>query len=225
MDGAIVMDEPFIRTVLRRALCNPHTAANTAQLAERVLDENIPGDLVECGVFAGTQPAIMARALMDRGIKHRRVHLWDSFEGIPYASEEDGDMVTGMLGPRRDGQLASTGVSRCSIHDVKANMRDWGIDPELLVYHRGWFQHTMPFQARDIGRIALLRLDADLYHSTMVALQYLYRKLSPGGYCIIDDYGLDGCRRAVTEYMEAIGEEPEIQRIPGEWSVVYWRRD
>ena len=219
-----MLDRQFVATVLHSALCNPPVIDHTASLVEDALRNEIPGDLVECGVFAGAHPAVMARVLMDAGVTSRMVHLFDSFKGIPYASKGDGHDVTAMLGPIRDGRLKSTGVSSCAIGTVKKNMQKWGIDPSLLVYHEGWFQNTLPVDAPGIDSIALLRLDGDLYESTKVCLDHLYPKLSYGGWCVIDDYALEGCRRAVHEYLSGIGEQPEITKVPGEWSVVYWQK-
>ena len=68
---------------------------NTFQLTRRVLDEKVPGDLVECGVFAGAQAALMALAMHGRPeILGRRVHLYDSFEGIPMAGPHDTEQRT-----------------------------------------------------------------------------------------------------------------------------------
>ena len=76
-------------------------------------------------------------------------------------------------------------------------MREWAIPEDLLTYHVGWFEDTVP--SADIERIAILRLDGDLYRSTRVCMDHLYPKLSLGGWCIVDDFKLDGCRKAVLE--------------------------
>lgn len=219
-----MLDRQFVYAVLQAALGSERSIENTEAAVRNVLRSKIPGDLVECGVFAGAHPAVMARLLMDAGVTTRKVHLFDSFKGIPFPSKEDKGDVTKMLGPGRDGRLKSTGVSKCSIDTVRRNMNRLGINPALLVYHEGWFQKTMAAEAQSIDQIAVLRLDADLYESTKICLHQLYPKLSIGGWCIVDDYGLDGCRHAVDEYLSIIGEQPEIIKVPGEWSVVYWKK-
>ena len=97
------------------------------------------------------------------------------------------------------------------ITDVQRNMQNWGIPDDLLVYHPGWFADTLP--GCEIGPIALLRLDADLYSSTKTCLQYLYSKVSKGGWVIVDDFPLSGCRRALHE---VVGRPQPIyfQKIP-----------
>jgi O-methyltransferase len=181
----------------RRALSTAYTLRATHGIARMLIQQGIPGDFVECGVFAGSQVAAMALAIVETGETGRRIHLFDSFKGIPHAGPKD-NTIRSLVGGT-DGALVSSGISVCSRADVAANMQEWGVPSHLLVYHEGWFQHTVP--AAQIGPIALLRLDADLYESTLICLQYLYPRLSPGGWCIADDYGLDGCREAVDQFL------------------------
>jgi O-methyltransferase len=62
-----------------------------------------------------------------------------------------------------------------------------------------------------------------MYSSTMDAISVLYPKLSPGGFCIVDDYGaVAGCKQAITDYREAEGITEPIEVI--DWGGVYWRR-
>lgn len=199
-----------------RALSSRATLQTSYDLARLAIDRNVAGDFVECGVFAGSQCAAMALAIMEHhgwpnldryesnkrhGNVTRRVHAFDSFEGIPEAGPHDHDFKKG-------GHVA--GASACSLEDVQANMIEWGIDPELLIYHPGPFAKTLPLGV--LYQIAVLRLDADLYESTRVALRCLYPQVSPGGWVIVDDFGLDGARKAVDEYMD------------GEYPPVYWQR-
>lgn len=217
-------DRAFLKLVGQAALCNPPTLDNTWHLTADLLRREVPGDLVECGVFAGVQPAIMAKVCQIAG-DPRRVHLFDSFVGIPQAGPRDDRTITdciGAPGPDSLGALVSTGVSSCSVESVQRNMANWGVDANRFVYHPGWFQHTVP--SADIESIAFLRLDGDLYDSTKVCLDHLYPRLARGGYCVIDDYALTGCRLAVTEYLATVGESPEIVTIEGGGGPVYWRR-
>ena len=156
------------------------------EAAETVILEGHKGDFVECGVFAGAQCAAMALACQAYG-DNRKIHLFDSFEGIPDA------------GPQDDARLSGQSVS--SLENTQKFMALWGIENKRLVYHKGWFKDTLP--KTSIPRIAILRLDADLYASTKICLDCLYPSLVEGGYLIIDDYALDGCRMAVHEYFVA----------------------
>lgn len=158
-----------------------------------VIDEGIPGDLVECGVFCGAQCAAMARAVMDAGVTNRKVYLFDSFQGIPAPGPHDNDM-------RPLLESATEPVSMQTEAQVRGHMQKWGIDESLLVFRPGWFKDTVPLA--DMEAIALLRLDGDLYDSTKVCMEHLYPRLSVGGWCIVDDWNLDGARKAVEEAVD-----------------------
>lgn len=189
------------------ALSDAGEVRTSYELAARCIREGVPGDFVECGVFAGVQCAAMAKAIVELSDggpaawenPGRRVHLFDSFEGIPEPGPQDSAMIAG--GNKRGG-------AKCSLEQVKEYMRTWGVPDELLVYHRGWFEYCGTFRytaggvkiGADFGKIALLRLDLDLYEGTLAALDLFYPLLSPGGFCIVDDFALDGCRQACDEY-------------------------
>lgn len=195
---------------IAQAMLNSREALQSSyDIATLAIRNGIPGDFVECGVYAGAQCAAMALAIMqaeDFDPYHlarspRRVHLFDSFEGVPAAGEHDNDF-----------RVHPAGVSACSMESVGRHMRTWGIPHELLAYHPGWFADTIPpvagaFRAVK-GSIAVLRLDGDLYDSTRVCLEHLYPLVSPGGWCIVDDFHLDGCRKATAEYFG--GQFPAI---------------
>jgi hypothetical protein len=116
----------------------------------------------------------------------RRVHLFDSFAGVPPG------------GPNDEGWTHPEGVSACSRAQVEEYMRAWKIPPKLLNYHPGLFAETVASMMQT--PIAVLRLDGDLYESTKVCLEHLYPLVSVGGWVIIDDWNLPGCRKAVDEY-------------------------
>ncbi len=211
--------EEFMKDVGGAALCNTPTLWNTYDLSKKAL--SVPGDLVECGVFCGTQPAIMARVLVEAGEIGRRVHLFDSFEGIPESGPNDDRSITDLIGIGK-GRLVTTGISACSLENVKGNMKRWELPADLFVYHHGWFQDVLP--GTNMGDIALLRLDGDLYESTIVCLRYLYHKVVKGGWIIIDDYALTGCKKAVTEFLATCGAKPDIIPIEGGGGPVYWQK-
>jgi len=176
------------------------TLVATFELAKSLIVRGVPGDFVECGVYAGAEVAVMAKALMICSGNGRRVHLFDSFQGIPEPGREDAEFVA--AGTRAGG-------ARCPMEHVQRNMRDWGIPEELLAYHPGWFSETLP--CRDPEKIALLRLDCDLYESMRPCMEFLHPKLSVGGWEIIDDFPLSGCRKAM---MEAVVPQPiYFQRV------------
>lgn len=174
------------------ALSSGHTVKTSYALALEACDWNVPGDFVECGVFGGAQCAAMALALMQRPQHHRRrVHLFDSFAGIPQAGQHDLEFLAA-------GHQA--GLSACSVEGVQHNMRAWGIDDRLLVYHPGFFEDTM-LDENLPPQIAILRLDSDLYESTKVCIEALFPYVVPGGWIVVDDFVLSGARKAVDDYL------------------------
>lgn len=211
-----------IRPMMEHAYATEMGCKHTYLCAKRV--SNLPGVIVECGVANGAQVGIMAKALNNPS---RAFHLFDSFEGIPMAGPKDADQPG--IGafqhdpnvPEED-RLVSSGVSVASVEKVRANLSAWG-SPGTFQYHKGWFQHTLP-ALMDFPPIALLRLDGDLYESTMVCLEHLYPKVVPGGIIIIDDYGLIGCRKAVHEYMDAHGIEADmsVEDVGGGSNIASW---
>ena len=205
----------------QRALSRPETVQNSYLLAKICCQENIEGDFVECGVFAGTQIAVMALANQQFG-KKKILHLFDSFEGIPQAGPNDDETITSCIG-EGDGSLVSTGVSVCSVKQVEQHMKEWSIDANTLRYYKGWFQDTVP--KAKIKSISILRLDGDLYESTKVCLEHFHPLVSENGYVIIDDYALTGCRKAVNEYHKEINISPKIITVIGGGGPVYYRNE
>lgn len=185
----------------------------TYDLAILACHHGIVGDYVECGVYAGAQSALMAQALLDFSVSGKcdplwwdghkwtgpRVHLFDSFTGIPAPGPHDIDLAAN-----------KGGESACSLEDVKKNMKEWGIPEELLHYHTGLFKESIQDLFSVPTKIAVLRLDGDLYESTRDCLPLL-DLVSPGGYVIVDDWNLDGCRKAVNE---KIMPAPIYFRVP-----------
>ena len=203
------------------ACCNPPTIHNTYELTRRVIDENIPGDLVECGVYAGAQIAAMWKACQDAGVT-REIHAFDSFQGCPAAGEMDDS----------EWQAVAEGKACCERDTFQLFMDRWGVDG--ITVHEGWFEDTVPnwafglltwegnVEVRNYRSIALLRLDGDLYSSTMTCLTHLYPLVSPGGFVVVDDYALRGCRTAVHEYF---GDDlPELHKVEGGGGPVWFRK-
>lgn len=160
---------------------------------------NIEGVYIECGVAAGSQLAMLACASIDSGT-NKKVYGFDSFEGIPFATEEDETQPgIGEIDKAKLGALETTGISSHSIDNVINNFKLFKVPLDNVTFVKGWFQDTVPLKAKEIDKIALLRLDGDLYTSTKVCLKHLYKKVSKGGMIIIDDWQLAGCRKAVLE--------------------------
>jgi len=182
---------------------------------EMVLAEDIPGDLVECGVWRGGACILMRAVLAVHGDEKRRVWLADSFEGVPPPDQEN------YIADENLRLDLSADVLAVTEESVKANFRRYGLLDDRVQFLQGWFKDTLP--SAPIDRISLLRLDGDLYESTIQALDALYPRLSVGAFCIIDDYhAIKACRQAVTDYREKHGIQAGITEIDG--SGVFWRK-
>ena len=170
------------------------------QCVEEVLAQGIPGDLIEAGVWRGGA-GIFMRAVLDLHDSDRTVWMADSFRGFPDTH----------------GQIP---VLPTPVEDVKANFEKYGLN-DGVEFVEGWFDETLP--ALKDRTWSIVRLDADLYVSTMTALECLYPALSPGGFLIVDDYGpVEQCRRAVHEYRDRHGITDPIEQI--DWAGVFWRK-
>jgi hypothetical protein len=180
---------------------------------ESVLEDAVPGDVIETGVWRGGACIFMRGVLAAHGITDRRVFVADSFAGLPPPEKE--------AYPQDEGDQHYTqeflAVSKA---EVEKNFRLYGLLDEQVVFLEGWFKDTLP--AAPIEALSVLRLDGDMYQSTMEALQNLYPKLSSGGYCIIDDYGIETCREAVTDFRAERDICCPIQEIDP--TSVYWRK-
>jgi O-methyltransferase len=182
---------------------------------ETALAEDIPGDLIECGVWRGGACILMRAVLAVYGDEARNVWLADSFMGVP---PPDKDNYIADENLRLDLQADVLAISEAA---VKANFERYGLLDDRVRFLAGWFKDTLP--AAPIDRIAVLRLDGDLYESTIQALSSLYPRLSSDGFCIIDDYhAIGACRQAVTDYREKLEISAEITEIDG--SGIFWRK-
>jgi len=202
---------------------------NTMCLARRCIEQNIPGDFVECGVHAGGHPALMSFINAKYG-GNRMVHLFDSWEGMPVGSPDDTEFDRKILGVNPDrlhGRAANWFIA--TIEQTRHNMKAWRVDETRLVYHKGWLQDVLPIVAPTMGPIALLRIDVDLYDSTVPVIKYLYPKVSSGGYIISDDYGESEAaipaRLALLKTLGELGvEPPKVMRINDTPGTVWWRK-
>ena len=178
-----------------------------------VLSDNVPGDFIECGVWRGGATIFMRGVLAAYGISSRKVWVADSFEGLPKPTLPQDARFD--LSKERFPQLA------VSIEQVGKNFQVYDLLDDQVQFLKGWFKDTLP--SAPIERLAVLRLDGDLYESTMDCLSALYDRVSPGGYIIIDDYGiLPCCANAVTDFRRARHIDEPIERIDS--IGVFWRK-
>jgi O-methyltransferase len=183
-------------------------------LVETTIEDQVPGHFIETGVWRGGACILMRAVLAAHGVTDRKVFVADSFEGLPRPDAARYPV------DRRD-RLFSFGELAVSEAEVRRNFDAFGLLDEQVVFVKGFFRDTLP--ALKPERFALIRLDGDMYESTMDALVNLYDCVSTGGFVVIDDYGvLAGCRKAVHDFLDARGLAPEIRAI--DHAGVWWRK-
>ena len=181
-----------------------------------ILEEGIPGDFIETGVWRGGATIFMKGCLCAYAAAGERL-IWvcDSFEGLPRPNPDlhPADAI------EDHSKVRFLAVSQ---EEVQENFRRYNLLDEKVRFLKGWFKDTLPdLKTRTWS---LMRLDGDLYESTMNALDNLYDGLSPGGYVIVDDYGcLECCREAVSDFRAKRNISSPIVEI--DWTGVYWRKN
>lgn len=173
-------------------MASPERVQLLINLASRVIEEKIPGDMVECGVCNGGSAAILAHYAAKDG---RKTWLFDSFDGLPPNTKEDTPSLDG-------GILAESCVGQCvgNIDKVKAVLSSVEADLNQVQIVKGWFCDTFP--TVNIPQIAMLNLDSDWYESEKLCLEKFYNNVSVGGFVYFDDfYYWPGCQKAVTEFL------------------------
>lgn len=180
-----------------------------------ILKDNIPGDLIETGVWRGGAVIFMKAMLTSHHVHDRVVWVADSFEGLPKPNAEK------YAADKGDRHYQSTELA-ISLETVKNNFKKYDLLDDHVKFLKGWFKDTLP--TAPIEKLSLIRLDGDMYESTMDGLVNLYPKLSKGGFVIVDDWGaVKGCQQAVIDYREKNNIKETI--IPIDWAGVYWRKE
>jgi O-methyltransferase len=191
---------------------------NIQQCVTSVVTEGIPGDLIEAGVWRGGAAILMRAVLAAFEVSDRDVWLADSFEGLPPPNPDKYPADEGL-------DFSGEPILGVNVDQVKANFARYGLLDGRVRFLVGWFKDSLPEAPLD--KLAVARLDGDLYESTMDAITALYPKLSIGGYLIVDDYSAPGweraCGQAIRDYREQHGITEEIHQV--DWTGVYWRRE
>jgi O-methyltransferase len=199
-------------------MCSPTHLDNTQFCIEDCLERGVPGDLIECGVWRGGMSIFMRGVLAAHGVTDRKVWVADSFQGLPTPPANSVDEVMYNF-----PQVVDVERFRVDLTKVKGNFARYGLLDEQVNFLPGWFNETLP--TAPIEQLAVLRLDGDYYTSTWETLESLYPKLSPGGYVIIDDWGLGdlcGEQEAVLDYRREHRITDEI--LPVDYHTAYWRK-
>lgn len=169
------------------------------KIIDLVMDTaNIPGDILECGSYKGGSGILMALLLKELGLK-KKVHLFDSFEGLPEPHTKDKGYKKGQF--KSDFEKLRQVVERLGLK-------------EQIVLHKGWFDATVPAYVAEHGEkpVSVFHIDCDLYNSTMGCFPDIYPLVSEGGVVILDDYndGGRGEKLAVLETLNKLGVKEKI---------------
>jgi Macrocin-O-methyltransferase (TylF) len=193
---------------------------NIQHCIEDVLRNNIEGDFIETGVWRGGATIFMRAVLKAHGVTNRVVWVADSFEGLPrYTKDQtsyDGDTKVNVSAMNDAGHFALA----VSLDQVKENFSKFGLLDDQVRFLKGWFSDTLP--TAPIKKLSILRLDGDMYQSTMDAFNSLYTKVSKGGYVIVDDYNAwPHCRQAVDDFRRSHKIDNALIKIDDH--AVYWQ--
>jgi O-methyltransferase len=219
--GAFVVE--FVRHYIRGEAVTMLPLArlhNIRDCIAAIVADNVPGDVIETGVWRGGGCIYMRTCLDLLGQQDRIMWVADSFEGLPDpdpSREKEAKFHQGKMMQQHYEKMAA------SLDEVKGNFTRFGLLADNVKFLVGWFKDTLP--TAPIEQLALMRLDGDYYESTMDGLTSLYPKLSPGGVVIIDDYGEDlwtDCRQAVDEFRAENRIDAPITVVDSK--CVFWRK-
>lgn len=209
------LEKSVLHQVHPFTMTSPERIAVLVEAVRHVINSDIPGDFVECGVWKGGSSMAVALAAQSCATASRDLWLYDTYEGMSAPTEDD---------LSHDGESAGHQLQTQDIHNPKSvwcyspisevqnNLRSTGYPEDRLHFIKGKVEDTIPAQAPE--KIALLRLDTDWYESTRHELVHLYPRLASGGVLIVDDYGYwKGSRKAVDEYFGQNSPRPLLVRI------------
>jgi hypothetical protein len=178
-----------------------------------IIAERIAGDLVETGVWRGGAVIFMKAVLNELSVSDRKIWAVDSYNGLPHPDKN--------FQADADNKLYLEKILIATLEEVKNNFNRFGLLDSEIVFVKGLFKDTLP--VAPIDKIALLRIDCDMYESTMNVLCNLYCKVTIGGFVIVDDYNaFRECKLAVDDFRQTNGIYETIIEIDKE--AVYWRK-
>jgi O-methyltransferase len=195
-------------------MVGPKRLDNIRFCIEDVLKNGVPGDVIETGVWRGCSAIFMRALLKANAVTDRTVWVADSFAGLPKPNAEKYPEDTG----DRHFLIPELAIS---LEQVQANFQAFNLLDNQVQFLKGWFKDTLP--KAPIQKLAVARLDGDLYESTMDSLVNIYPKLSVGGYLIVDDYGaVPACKKAIHDYRDAHGIKDPFKEIDA--AGVFWQK-
>jgi O-methyltransferase len=195
------------------------TQMSSYNLGKYVVENNIEGDIIECGVaLAGNFASMILGVVSQHNGKDRKFWGFDSFVGIQLAGKKDTEQagigkITHNTDVPYESLLVSSGITSHTKEQVINNLNNWGLGNYNIELVGGWVQNTIPTVNDRINKISILRLDMDIYHPTKFTLDAWWDKISDGGVIIIDDWALGGVRTACEEFFEEKGIKPQIHTV------------
>lgn len=201
------------------AICREYTMTSWERMyalyhaTHYIVENSIPGDFVECGVWRGGSMRLVAMTLLSLGIKDKTLYLYDTFEGMTMPDVElDLDLhCNRAINDWEQIKRRNVKWSYAPIEEVRQTIEATGYPMDRVQLVKGPVELTIPSTIPQ--QIALLRLDTDWYASTKHEIEHLYPLLSPEAVLALDDYGhYQGARRAVDEYFDRVGNRPFLQR-------------
>jgi hypothetical protein len=188
-------------------MLSPERRMQLVRSVEHVIQNDIPGDFVEIGVWRGGAIMIMLYKLLQLGVQDRHIHLYDTFSGTTEASVED-TCIDGRCAT--DPAVFETVKCEAEYDLVYKNIQSVGYPMDRIHFHIGDIRNVAVSDIPDI--ISLLRLDNDWYELYAFELPLFEPRVSYGGIVIIDDYGWwNGCKKAVDEYIGTMVELYHVQ--------------
>jgi len=182
-----------------------------------IISAQIPGSMVECGVWKGGTMMMTASEMLKLGELKRKIYLYDTYEGMAEPTERD-VLSSGLIAKKewkKNQREDHNEWMYAPLDEVKENLRTTGYPQENLIYVKGKVEQTIPANVPE--EISLLCMDMDMYEPTKHALRHLFPRLSPNGVIIFDDYGSwHGERDAVNEYIKENDIKILLHRISGE---------
>lgn len=207
------MEEIWPR-VKERTMTNAQKTNTLVELVRYINRCDIPGGIVECGVWRGGSMLAVVEMLLRLGATERDLYLFDTYSGMAAASERDVHIHNGLHADKLlDERVGAARIwEAASLEDVRSGFQTLAYPADKLHFIVGKVEDTIPNHAPE--QIALLRLDTDWYESTVHELAHLYKRLAPGGVLIIDDYGSwQGSKDATDEFLDATGEPLMLVRV------------
>jgi O-methyltransferase len=178
---------------------------------DEVLKNNIEGDIIETGVWRGGA-CIFIKGILKAYNSNKKLFVADSFQGLPPPDPRY---------PADKGDIHHTiKLLAVSLEEVTENFKRYDLLDDSVVFIKGFFETSIP--KAPIDKLSILRLDGDMYSSTIQVLESLYDKVSVGGYIIVDDWCIHNCRRAVNDFRTTRNITDEILNIDGYG--VFWKK-